>query len=98
MTDGNPIKTCREEELRAYFDRFIPTSRVEFLARAAGADTEDASLDLGYFKIPLPASLIRYFGRSYLNRAAARRWLQPRAPWLVAADISRVQRDLGLDD
>ena len=97
MAEKDPIRTCCQE-LEMYFDASVPTSRVEFLARAAGAETEDVSFDFVYFKFPLPARLIRHFGRGYLNRAAARRWLDPHMPCLFASDITQLRHQLGLDD
>src|SRR5216683_1896384 len=98
MAEKDPIRTCCQEQLETYFDTSVPTSRVEFLARAAGAETEDVSFDFGYFKFPIPARLIRHLGRSYLNRAATRRWLDPHKPCLLASDIPQLQHQLGLDD
>ncbi len=97
MGDQSVIRSSCSGQLQEYFDAHIPKKRIDFWARAAGADTEDIALDFGNFKIPLPANLIRHFAKTYLYGAAAQRWLRPHAPCVTLAQVEKLQRDIGLD-
>jgi hypothetical protein len=92
------IRTCRQEELEEHFDKSVPKGRfARFLARMSGAEAEGLKLDVPYIKFGLN-TLVRVFGRDYLNRVAAWKWLNPHKPCLCAIDIPRLKKQLGMED